>query len=121
MLPRNFFFCDVVSSITAISDGPTLSHHPGIQILAAQVTDGDEPAIAVEIRHLTYHRRATNVIREGKGGVSPAAPLGAVRPLAPLPTFDRINGMESDPLPMNVDGISVDHGRCPGDGPRLRG
>ena len=98
---------DIVPRVPPIGSGMPASRKPAIQVQVSDAADGDGAAILVAIPLIAAHRFTADDIGKGKRGRLTAAMVLSV-PLAELPAFGRIDSVEPNPLPLNIQGVAVD-------------
>ena len=94
----------------SVGHGPALTHHPSVQVLAADKTIRHDPAVTVGVGLLAAdHLPPPDPVRQRQRRLLAATPGRSARVLAKLAAFRRIDAVQPDAGAVDLDGVAVDH------------
>lgn len=94
---------------------PAIPRHPFAQVLATDGAASQPALIAVLAVGGAADSSRANPVGECQRGLLPAQPGNAVVRHAGLPAFWRIDVEDANPRALNVEGVTIDRRRAPGD------
>src|SRR5262249_22711293 len=113
--PRRGFVGDEVLRVSSVSDGPALANHPGANARAADAARGNQTPIAVAVPRVAAHCPPTDVVGQ-RIRCRLAAPPRLASELAQLAGLRRVDAMQANALPVNLNRVAVDDRRDADDG-----
>src|SRR5690625_204087 len=81
---------DVVIGIAPVGDGPSLSHHPTVEVFPGLNANGDDASVSIDVHPSAGRVRSTNPVSEGERCLLPAPPRLIISIEAQLGAFRRI-------------------------------